>query len=67
MTVAKASEITATSGKSYADAIQVGIQRSSTTLDDIIGAWIADQGVVVDEGQVTGYRVRRRITCVLEH
>jgi len=66
MTVAKVSEITATSDKSFADAIRVGIKRANKTLKNITGAWIADQEVMVDKGRVTGYRVRMRITFVLE-
>jgi hypothetical protein len=66
MTVAKITEITATSDKGFADAIQKGIKRASKTLHGITGAWIADQEVMVDKGKVTGYRVRMRITFVLE-
>jgi flavin-binding protein dodecin len=66
MTVAKISEITATSDKSFADAIQQGVTRASKTLKNITGAWIADQEVIVDKGKVAGYRVRMRITFVLE-
>jgi hypothetical protein len=66
MTVAKVSEITATSDKSFSDAIANGIARASKTLHGITGAWIADQEVMVDKGKVTGYRVRMRITFVLE-
>jgi flavin-binding protein dodecin len=66
MTVAKVSEITALSDRSFTDAINKGIKRASKTLKNITGAWIADQEVVVDKGRVTGYRVRMRITFVLE-
>jgi flavin-binding protein dodecin len=66
MTVAKISEITATSDKSFSDAIRAGIKRASKTLKNITGAWIADQEVMIDKGKVTGYRVRMRITFVLE-
>jgi hypothetical protein len=66
MTVAKVTEITSTSDKSFADAVQNGIERASKTLHGITGAWIADQEVAVDKGKVTGYRVRMRITFVLE-
>lgn len=66
MTVAKISEITATSDKSFADAIRMGIKRASKTLKNITSAWIADQEVMIDKGKVTGYRVRMRITFVLE-
>lgn len=67
MTVAKVSEITSTSDKSFSDAIQKGIKRASKTLHGITGAWVADQEVMVDKGKVTGYRVRMRITFVLEN
>ena len=66
MTVAKVSEITSLSDRSFADAINRGIKRASKTLKNITGAWIADQEVIVDKGKVTGYRVRMRITFVLE-
>jgi len=67
MTIAKVSEITSTSEKSFADAIQKGIKRASKTLKNITSAWVADQEVTVDNGKVTGYRVRLRITFVLEN
>lgn len=67
MTVAKVTEITSSSEKSFADAIERGIQRASKTLHGITGAWVADQEVMVDQGKVTGYRVRMRVTFVLEN
>ena len=67
MTVAKVTEITSSSEKSFADAIEKGIQRASKTLHGITGAWVADQEVMVDQGKVTGYRVRMRVTFVLEN
>jgi flavin-binding protein dodecin len=66
MTIAKVSEITATSAKSFNDAIDRGIKRASKTLKNITGAWVADQEVEVAKGKVTAYRVRLRITFVLE-
>ncbi len=66
MTVAKVSEISATSEKSLDDAIRVGVARASKTLKNITGAWIADQEVMIDKGKITGYRVRMRITFVLK-
>ena len=66
MTVAKVTEISATSDKSLDDAMRQGIARASKTLKNITGAWIADQEVMVDKGKITGYRVRMRITFVLE-
>lgn len=66
MTVAKVSEITSTSSKSFNDAIDKGIKRASKTLKNITGAWIADQEVEIEKGRVMNYRVRMRVTFVLE-
>jgi len=67
MSIAKVTEIHSSSTKSFEDAVQKGIQRASKTLHGITGAWVADQEVTVDKGKVTGYRVRMRITFVLEN
>ena len=66
MTVAKVSEITSTSSKSFDDAIERGIKRASKTLKNVTSAWIADQEVEIQKGKVTEYRVRMRVTFVLE-
>ena len=66
MTVAKVSEICVSSDKSFDDAMRQGLARANKTLKNITGAWIADQEVMVDKGKITGYRVRMRITFVLE-
>ena len=52
MSVAKVSEITSSSDKSFEDAIQTGITRASKTLENIQGAWINEQTVVVKNGKV---------------
>jgi hypothetical protein len=66
MTVAKVSEITSTSDKGFDEAIRRGIQRASKTLKNITGAWVADQEVEIKAGKITNYRVRLRVTFVLE-
>lgn len=66
MTVAKVTEITATSDKGFEDAMRRGIQRASKTLKNVTGAWIADQEVAVKDGRIADYRVRMRVTFVLE-
>lgn len=65
MTVAKVSEITATSTQSFEDAIAKGIERANKTLKNVTGAWIADQEVVIEKGKITSYKVRMRVTFVL--
>ena len=66
MTVAKVSEITSTSTKSFEDAIAQGIQRASKTLKNLSSAWVADQEVEIANGKISAYRVRMRVTFVLE-
>lgn len=66
MSVAKISEITSTSKTSFEDAVADGIKRASKTIRGITGAWVADQEVVVKSGKVMEYKVRLRLTFVLD-
>jgi len=66
MTVAKVSEITSSSDKSFNDAIARGIKRANKTLKNVTSAWVADQEVEIDKGKIKTYRVRMRITFVIE-
>jgi flavin-binding protein dodecin len=66
MSVAKVSEISATSPKSFEDAIQQGLARAGRTLRNIRGAWIKEQHVRVSEGKVTEYQVNMMVTFVLD-
>ena len=43
MSVAKVLEISASSNKSFEDAIQTGISRVNTSVDQVQGAWIQEQ------------------------
>ncbi len=64
--VAKITEISASSKKSFADAMDVGIARASKTLKNISGAWVNDMKVDVTDGKITHYRVNMKVTFVLE-
>ena len=66
MTIAKVSEITATSTKSFNDAIESGVKRAGKTLKNLASAWVADQEVMIENNKVIGYRVRLRVTFILE-
>ena len=66
MSVAKVSEISATSTKSFEDAIQQGLARASKTIRHIRGAWIKEQHVHCDEGRIVEYQVNMMITFVLD-
>ena len=65
MSVAKILEILASSPDSFEAAIQSGVERASKTLDDVKGAWVKDQQVVVENGKITEYRVALKVTFVL--
>jgi hypothetical protein len=66
MSVAKVTEISSTSSKSFQDAIETGLSRAGKTLDNITGAWIKEQKVEVKGGKITGYRVNMKVTFVLK-
>lgn len=66
MSVAKVSEISATSSKSFEDAIQHGLVRAGKTLRHIRGAWIKEQHVRCEDGRITEYRVNMMVTFVLD-
>lgn len=66
MAVAKIIEITATSGDSFEDAIREGIDKASQTVHNIKGAWVKEQKVVVENGNISGYRVDLKVTFVLD-
>jgi hypothetical protein len=66
MSVARVIEISAISEKSFEDAIRQGIERANRTLRNVESAWIKDQNVMIDDGNITGYRVNMQVTFVLD-
>jgi flavin-binding protein dodecin len=66
MSVAKVTEITATSDKSFDEAVKMGVERASKTLKNITSAWVKDQQIKISGGKITHYRVHLKITFVLE-
>ena len=66
MSVAKVSEISSTSTKSFEDAIQQGLARAGKTLRGIRSAWIKEQTVRVDSGRISEYQVNMVVTFVLD-
>ena len=65
MSVARVTEITSTSKKSFEDAVKVGVDRACKTLKNVEGAWIQDQKVVISKGKIVGYRVSMKVTFIL--
>ena len=66
MAVAKVAEISASSTKSFDDAIKEGIARATKTLKNVQGAWVNEQSVVINNNAVSEYRVNMKITFVLD-
>ena len=66
MSVAKVTEIIAGSKKSFEKAIENGVTRAAKTLDNVTGAWVESQKVVVENGEISEFRVVMKVTFVLE-
>jgi flavin-binding protein dodecin len=65
MSVARVTEIVAASPKSFDDAIKAGIARAAKTLNNVKGAWVQDQELILDDGNIKEYRVHMKVTFVL--
>ena len=66
MSVARGTEIYSSSSKSFDDAVKTGIERANKTLEQVKGAWIQDQKIVVENGKIIEYRVNMKVTFVLK-
>ncbi len=66
MSIARVSEISATSEKSFDDAVENGIARAAKTLRNIKSAWVKEMNVKVEDGRIVHYRVNMMVTFVLD-
>ena len=66
MAVARVTEISATSPKSFDDAIAQGISRATRTLRNVRSAWVKEQRVDIRDNEVTEYQVNMLVTFVLD-
>ena len=66
MAIARITEISATSTQSFDDAVSQGIARATKTLRGVTGAWVKEQRVSIENGQVAQYQVNLQITFILE-
>ena len=66
MSVARVTEITSESKKGFEDALEQGIKRANKTLKNVTGAWIKDQEVTIRDGKIKSYRMKLKVTFVLE-
>jgi dodecin len=67
MSVAKVTELSATSDKSFEDAIQQGIDRATKTLRNVKSAWVKEMRVSIENGKVSEYQVNMQVTFVLDN
>jgi flavin-binding protein dodecin len=66
MAVARVTEITASSTKSFEDATRIGIERANMTLENVKGAWIQEQKLKIENGKILEYRVNMKVTFILK-
>ena len=66
MSVARVTEISATSSESFDDAVNEGVRRATSTLRGVEGAWVKDMNVLIEDGNITGYKVNMAVTFLLE-
>jgi flavin-binding protein dodecin len=66
MSVARVTELSATSDQSFEDAVNMAVKRATQTLRNVEGAWVKDMNVLIENGNITGYKVNLAITFVLE-
>jgi flavin-binding protein dodecin len=66
MSIARITEISSTSGKSFEDAIQSGINRATRTLRNVRSAWVKEQQIRIDNGSIVEYQVNLMITFILD-
>ncbi len=66
MSVARVTEISATNTESIEAAINEGVNRATSTLRGVEGAWVKDMNVLIDNGNIVGYKVNLAVTFLLE-
>jgi flavin-binding protein dodecin len=66
MSIARVTEISSTSAKSFEDAIQKGVTRATETLRNVRSAWVKEQQIKIDGGKIVEYQVNMMITFVLD-
>ena len=65
MSIARITEVISSSTISFDDAMKKGVERAARTLDNVNGAWILDQKVIVENGVIAEFQVTLKITFVL--
>ncbi|MBA3571333.1 MAG: dodecin domain-containing protein [Pyrinomonadaceae bacterium] len=66
MSIARITEISSTSEKSFEDAILSGVTRATQTLRNVRSAWVKEQQIRIDGGKIVEYQVNLMITFILD-
>jgi dodecin len=66
MPVARVTELSAVSDQSFEDAVNMAVNRATSTLRNVESAWVKDQNVLIENGNISGYKINLAITFVLE-
>ena len=66
MSIARVTELSAISEQGFEDAINEAVARATKTLRGVEGCWVKDMNVMIENGNITGYKVNVEITFQLE-
>jgi len=66
MTIARVTELSAISEQGFEDAINQAVSRATKTLRGVEGCWVKDMNVMIEDGNIVGYKVNVEITFQLE-
>jgi len=66
MPLARVTELSATSEQGFEDAINQAINRATSTLRNVEAAHVKDMNVLIENGNISGYKVNLEIVFVLE-
>lgn len=66
MSVARVTEIIASSPKSFDDAIEEGVKRATKTLENVTSVWVKDQSLDIKKNKITAYKVALKVTFILK-
>jgi flavin-binding protein dodecin len=66
MSIARVTEISATSSESFEDAVKQGVARAADTLRNVKSAWVKEQQVSIEEGRIVEFQVNMMVTFVLD-
>lgn len=64
--IAKVIEVIAESDESFDDAVQSALVEASKTVDNIRSIWVENMTAIVEDGEISRYRVNAKVTFVVK-